>query len=596
MRFKCIILIILIALLCASSAFALGGAEETSVQYVLTEGVESNSPFRSFLLGLADIFDNITIMASIGVSPFPSMLTTDGDSLPTTIFDIHQQTQAQANKEREISSTIGAIFVSCLIAEILYIAIFKCFLLGDYAIAKQVASVFLRGMLIFFIVINLPIVVELVRTGFQDLAYTIAGARLERDSSMLVMRDNVFRMPGSVIRSSVDIIEMINPANAGGIGASVIDASAAGVDYGFKTLTGMLVQILYWIVQIICVIFMCVCAFHVMFNVIEVYLLIGIVSVLAPFQIFEVTRFLGEKAIYSLFVNLVELFVLMVILYSCQGVLLTFQNWVSETFINQNKIRTTVNYSLPRSAPISEAEFNQITSLANQYSIPWEQMSYSTYTANFAQTSGYGAGISNQNLQAINAVNQKLVSVIQQAETRIVEEAILSDVIHANPADKDLLLVDSSDNRGNLVWDTKKVEAAADSGNLIEQLSLSTQEKALKHAKAQNSILDKYGDMKSEYEIDVDIVPVHLSSGIITVFMMFYFLGQSTQITNALMSGTAATDGFTGATMKLAAGKSLGFLMKGSTMGVKLGGNVKRNVASTLSHKSVSQYISDNVR
>ena len=504
------------------------------------------------------------------------------------IYNLSTQSDTAINtKEKSISVTIGAIFVSCLVAEILYIAIFKCFLLGDLAIAKQVASVFLRGMVLFFVVINLPMIVELVRTGFQELAYTIAGARLDRDSSLLVMRDNVFNMPGTVIRSSVDIIEMINPANAGGMGISVIDAAEVGANTGFKTLTGIMVQVLYWVVQIICVIFLCVCAFHVMFNVIEVYLLIGIVSVLAPFQIFEVTRFMGERAIYSLFVNLVELFVIMVILYSCQGVLIYFQEWVSQTYMSQARTSISTEYSLPVTSSMPEADFNAIVSLATQYSIPWEQMTYDNYryTVNNAR-----------DVSTRESINEKFIDIMEQAEIRITEEAILNKIIPLTSADR-ALLADGYSNTGDILYDRTKIENEADDGTLLQNMSMATRQKAINHVFRISSVLKKYGQAQSTYEINTDIVPVHLSSGLICVFMMFYFLGQSTQITNALMNGTAATDGFTGATMKFAAGKSLGLLVTAGGAGVKATGSAKRaGVDAFRNTKTASQHVTDNIK
>ena len=79
-------LVLLIALACMSSVFALGGAEETSIQEVRDDYVPANAPMRGFLVGLAGIFDDITLTAVLGVTPFPSMLTRQGDDLSSSIF------------------------------------------------------------------------------------------------------------------------------------------------------------------------------------------------------------------------------------------------------------------------------------------------------------------------------------------------------------------------------------------------------------------------------------------------------------------------------------------------------------------------------
>lgn len=571
---KAVLLIIVILVAGVAPVFALGGAEETSTQVVPYEGVEASSPFRGFLLGIASIFDRITVMASIGVSPFPSMISTDGETMPSSIYSLGG---SSIYKERQISSTIGAIFISCLVAEILYIAIFKCFLLGDFAIAKQVASVFLKGMALFFVVINLPMLVELIRTGFQELAYTIAGAKLDDTSSLLTMRESVFTMPGSLIRSSIDIIELMNPENAGGTGLSVIDATADGVEIGFKTLASYMVKILYWIVQLICVVFLVVTAFHVMFNIIEVYLLIGIVSVLVPFQIFELTRFLGEKAIYSLFTNLVELFVIMVLMYSCQGVLAVTQDWVAETFINQASTETSVVFTLPDRNFISELEFTQISNLADEYGVTMPHNSYEEYKV---MASG------NYNWQG----NTDLEGTLRSISVKMIEEAIRQRLIYASPGDTQLLL--DGNYNGILYWDYSKVSEAASEGNLISKLSPTTQAAAMEYVMSQGGIFSTYGTGSREYDINTDIVPVHLASGLIVVFMTFYFVGQSTQITNALMSGAAATDGFAGATMKFAAGKAIGLTGRFAGGGIRTVGS---GVKSLKEQKRASQHVTDNM-
>ena len=582
-------LVLLIALACMSSVFALGGAEETSIQEVRDDYVPANAPMRGFLVGLAGIFDDITLTAVLGVTPFPSMLTRQGDDLSSSIFAIASNDSATAQKEKAISSTIGAIFISCIVAEILYIAIFKCFLMGDYAIAKQVAGVFLKGMCIFFIVINLPVLIELVRQGFQELAYIIAGAYLDTDSSLLEMRDSVFKMPGTLIRSCIDIIELIDPNNAGASGVSVIEATEDGAALGTKTIVGYMVQILYWVVQLICVICLCITAFHVMFNIIEVYLLIGIVAVLAPFQIFDLTRFLGEKAIYSLFVNLVELFVLMVIMYSCMNVMATFQEWIMETYVNQASQARTIMYEIPVTSGLTNAQHSSFMSLAAEYEIPVDSIysSYSDYQNARQRYLGHGRSIN---------PDEAFTDILEAAQEYIIVDAMKSGELRANPADGtpeqdgDLVFELGAD----LLWDLKAAENAADDGTLFASLSNATKTRAIDIILNENSLYQEFGGSLTTWSISTDIVPIHLCSGLIVIFMMFYFLGQSTQITNAIMSGNAATDSFGSATMKMAAGRAIGYVSKIGSSGTRMVGMGAKNINNSLRNSiTPSQHVTN---
>lgn len=569
----------------------MGGAEDESVQSVpvAPEGtVLASSPIRNFLNGLADIFNNITLMACINVNPFPSMLQESGYSTATNIFTTPGGPSAE--KERMVASTIGAIFISCIIAEILYIAVFKCFLLGEAAIVKQVASVFLRGMMLFFIVINLPVIIELTRSGLQEIAYTIAGARVSESASLGEMRDNVFNMPGTLIRSSIDVIELLDPNNAGGVGISVVAAAEDGAELGIKSLTGALVQVLYWIVQLICVICLCVASLHVMFNIVEVYLLIGIVSILAPFQIFDPTRWLGDHAINSLFVNLIELFILMVILYSCFAVLEVFQKWVNETFINQMKTGEPVSYEIGFNELMPESDYDLLVQLAEENGVSMPSWPYSEIKGRFESRSGNTSYSGRWQV-----VIDELSDVMDEIHLKLAAKALSYGSVSANPADGDLVTEMAN---GDLLWDVTAINKAKDDGTLLSKLSIPTQIKVNTEVLADSPLLAKYGVDMAQYNVNTDIVPVHLSASLITVLMLFYFVGQSSQITNALIAGAAATTGFEGAMMKMGAAKGIGMAGTLAGGGVKVAGLASRGVVGGIkgvvnTGKTASQHVTN---
>lgn len=565
----------------------MGGAEDESVQSVpvAPEGtVLASSPLRNFLNGLADIFNQVTLMACINVNPFPSMLQESGYSTATNIFNTHGGPSAE--KERMVASTIGAIFISCIIAEILYIAVFKCFLLGEAAIVKQVASVFLRGMMLFFIVINLPVIIELTRSGLQEIAYTIAGARVSESASLGEMRDNVFNMPGTLIRSSIDVIELLDPNNAGGVGISVVAAAEDGAELGIKSLTGALVQVLYWIVQLICVICLCVASLHVMFNIVEVYLLIGIVSILAPFQIFDPTRWLGEKAINSLFVNLIELFILMVILYSCFAVLEVFQKWVNETFINQMKTGEPISYELDFNELMPESDYDLLVQLAEENGISGLP-TYTQFESDFNARRSHSGNYQRS--------RTKITEAMDEIHLKLAAKALSYGSVSASPADGDLVTEMAN---GDLLWDVAAINKARDDGTLLSKLSIPTQIKVNAEVLADSPLLAKYGVDMAQYNVNTDIVPVHLSASLITVLMLFYFVGQSSQITNALIAGNAATTGFEGAMMKMGAAKGIGMAGTLAGGGVKVAGLASRGVVGGVkgvvnTGKTASQHVTN---
>ena len=587
---KKICFLLLILSLVVAPVFA-GGAKEKSTKTTWVGdptkqengGVASayvSSSVRNFLNGTADIFDTVTALTCYSLTPFPNVLPGVENGVDTAGIVPADWTKRYDNTR----NMIQAVFITLIVAEVLWTAIYKCWLCGDMAVAKQCALVFIKGLMMMFLVLALPTIVEYTRLGFQEAAYVISGEDKSTTYSELLSKKTDFQLPGDVVRNSIDVIEMLDSKNVGNANFDLSQVAADGVDDAFKPLIWVTIKVLYWIMQIIAIVCLFICSIHVMFNIIEVYLLIGIVCFLAPFSIFSLTKFLGERAILSLFVNMVELFVIMVILFSCTIMLETFTSSISKLFEESIATGISWDYALPMTnlgkgteeeARISNLlDFlernNAVADFKGFSSIDEYRASWATYDASYMDPSRIN-----------KEIKDKLKPAFHKAVDNFVVRGITNGAIPITPQDT---IIGAKSVGGTIQYDKNKLAAFENKKyqkdkDLFTQLSAQTQIRAFEKLIAYYPYYTDFIVLGYTSTINTDIVPVHICSCLLAIFIQFYFLGQSARITNALMSGTAATDGFTGAQMKMAAGKAVGAAVG---VGAMVAGAPVRAVGATI--------------
>lgn len=350
--FKRTIIVILMIAACIVPALAKGNNEQVS------EAMQVSS----FVRRISTLFDFATSEICIAVHPFPSVLkaftqydTTRGswdsgevsygvlvnrplsevketdfllsseDRSTFTLEDMSSMfSRVEKNGKRVIAQRdltaekkswgiIAYLFVIFTVLEVLYVTI-RGYLVDEENLIRKLVTRLLMAGILFLVLMTLPALVELFRIGFFQLAETITTpfAFTEVTESR-----SVFELPGGVVRCTSKLLQNMSPES---MGWDLYEKLGRGGLNGFPANFGdwflkSVMKFLYFCLQISVMILSLVSAFTIMANIVEVYILLAIVMCLVPFQVFSGTKFLvGENLIKSLFANVVELFVIMVII------------------------------------------------------------------------------------------------------------------------------------------------------------------------------------------------------------------------------------------------------------------------------------------
>ena len=342
---KKLLLIFAILLVVIPAVFAGGNKEVAASEW---------GPISNFVYYISSIFDYATSEICIAITPFPSVLNafTEVEQVETTLsttavltskplsqvdekdfllinpdrpqfdttklsnfFDVSrsggplQRTVAQENKIWGMISYLFAIFT---VLEVLYVTIRGYLVDEDNLVRKVITRLIVTGIL-FLVLMALPALVELFRIGFFQMAEVVSTpyAFSEMlDGGKGVEVKSVFQLPGGVLRCTSKLLAYMTPENMGW------NLEKEKENGGFSDKIKVVAfNVAYFLLNIYVMIWSLLSAFQIMMNIIEVYLLLAIVMCLVPFQVFSGTRYLvGENMIKSLFSNIIELFVIMIII------------------------------------------------------------------------------------------------------------------------------------------------------------------------------------------------------------------------------------------------------------------------------------------
>ena len=649
----------LFALLLMTASLFAGGNKETIATVTTEDGTTvelhsiselmTQSPTTSsgLLYSIANVYDEITMAFCLGLTPFPNTLvqfyggyTPDGsydaqakaDSLQlntallvgdgyynssdggTLSYGAKTYTGRSSETQRGIWNMITVLFVSFLLAEIVFTAIYHYIADKEGSVIKEIIAKVVMAMAIFLIASALPFIIELFRVGFTSAAATIAGlddklaeagkSKEEAnppqdideilDSSMPAISKAslqalaemkslpVFNYPGTLIRSVSDVFGFMDPDDLGGTGISIDDA--ANDDYGWLagTLLNGMMEIVYLFVKLVASVMVLIAALHIMYNVCEVYLLLGCVMLLLPFTIFSPLKFLGEKAVMSLFANVLELFVIVMIMFTTISIAMTVTSGLLSSILNNIK-SIVVEVSIGNVDAFFETldlNYNKVDEYKNMFEAIAEdgvvRVNVYLLTPESDSSSMYMNAVSNVE----SSVQIAIVLADFNGWISDQWDAIL-ETNTANPSDDFYSLV-------------KTTKFSWDSAGYPEEDFLPTLSSAGFH---QLPARDKYaivsyiaGDAGSAFGMAVskspivdrtfdpsmsamDIYFMHILSFLLVILMQTYFINQSSQITNALLSGNVSSEGFTGALTRIAGAKALGMAGKAAAMpGKALGG------------------------
>lgn len=228
-------------------------------------------------------------------------------------------------------SLVTMLFVACFVAEILFTAIFGYATgsseEGGASLLKNIAKKCAVTLVLFVLVSALPFLLEAFRYGLFKIAYGFYGEAANGYEQELaaggysrenLVNDagevtNIFELPGFFLQSMKSFFAKS--------GSSLIKnslsnymAGSTGEGKSQSLITYCLTWLLSLIFRFVMFVMILKCAIHIAKNILEVYILLGLVMILTPFAVFTPMKTLGAKCIMSLVSNVVECFIILVVI------------------------------------------------------------------------------------------------------------------------------------------------------------------------------------------------------------------------------------------------------------------------------------------
>ena len=228
-------------------------------------------------------------------------------------------------------SLVTMLFVSCFVAEILFTAIYGYATgsseEGGASLLKNIAKKCAVTLVLFVLVSALPFLLEAFRYGLFKIAYGFYGEVANGYENVLAEKGysrenlvndegevtNIFELPGFFLQSMKSFFVKS--------GSSLIKNSLSNYMSGSKGEEKSQSLVTYCVTWLLSLVFRFVmfvmilkCAIHISKNILEVYILLGLVMILTPFAVFTPMKTLGAKCIMSLVSNVVECFIILVVI------------------------------------------------------------------------------------------------------------------------------------------------------------------------------------------------------------------------------------------------------------------------------------------
>ena len=228
-------------------------------------------------------------------------------------------------------SLVTMLFVACFVAEILFTAIFGYATgsseEGGASLLKNIAKKCAVTLVLFVLVSALPFLLEAFRYGLFKIAYGFYGEAANGYEQELaaggysrenLVNDagevtNIFELPGFFLQSMKSFFAKSSSSLIkNSLSNYMAGSTGAGKDQSL--LTHCVTWVLSLIFRFVMFVMILKCAIHIAKNILEVYILLGLVMILTPFAVFTPMKTLGAKCIMSLVSNVVECFIILVVI------------------------------------------------------------------------------------------------------------------------------------------------------------------------------------------------------------------------------------------------------------------------------------------
>ncbi len=320
---------------------------------------EEQNLYSSWMTSLANALDNITFRLVMAIHPFPNILfqmydtTSFGNSrdftmksddrtaqfstsdllISNSFYDSTITSNNRIGNEWKVSiaedasttgssskqytkwSVVTVLFVTFFVGEMLFMTIYGYVTGTTENVLKEIAKKAGITLALFLLVSALPFLVESMRYGFFRIAATFYGdiaTNYYSDAGIeesLTDPGEVFQLPGSFVRQMRVFFSRIT--NTQGDQAL---SEAMGDSGKYNIFLKLLIWLLLLVFRFFMFFVVLKAALHIAVNVIEVYLLLGLTMILVPFSTFEPLKPVGAKCVMSLVSNVLECFILIVIL------------------------------------------------------------------------------------------------------------------------------------------------------------------------------------------------------------------------------------------------------------------------------------------
>lgn len=217
--------------------------------------------------------------------------------------------------QKATTNMLMIIIMSLFLAEVLFSVIYSYVTGGEEPVLKTLLAKAVTCLLIGALIMSLPFLVEAFKWGFDKAVKIISGAQNVADQNekprttlaymyMMAVESTPFEYPGLLLRLVTAETQRLDPENAG-ILKLFGDESKV-----MAAVSKVIVNMLFFIIKLIIFLVAIIASMHIMFNVIEVYILMSIALLLLPFQIFRLTSFMGNGVFRSLMSNVIQLAVI----------------------------------------------------------------------------------------------------------------------------------------------------------------------------------------------------------------------------------------------------------------------------------------------
>ena len=210
------------------------------------------------------------------------------------------------------------VIVSLFLIEILFSVIYSYITGGEEPVLKTLLVKAVTCLLIGALIMSLPFIIEAFKWGFDKVVKIMSGADQNKEvpelatTKELVYQEAVkstpFQYPGLLLRLVTMETINLDPDVAG-----ITDMFVKNDDTFLNIKSGVssvIVNMLFFVVKIVVFLIAIISALHIMFNIVEVYILMSLALILLPFQIFRLTSFMGTGVFRSLMSNIIQLAVI----------------------------------------------------------------------------------------------------------------------------------------------------------------------------------------------------------------------------------------------------------------------------------------------